>query len=611
MFCSFVSIAYSEPRIIRIAAFNYYPCIFKDSDGSIKGFYVDSLDEISKENNIRFEYVWGSWNDGLRRIKSGEVDILTSVAYTDERAEFMDYGKVPLLTVWGELYVSLKSDIDSITDIKGKKVGLMKGDFNAQSFITLLEKFNIPFFGVEYNSFDEVFKAIDERKVDAGVVNCIFGAAGHRKYGIRSTGVVFNPFNIYFTASKGKNSDILALLDKYLHVWKHKEASVFNLSRQKWSHGDIDVIEVIPDWFLSSLAALAISSLIFFSFTIILKIKVRRATEDIIRQKDLLKENENKLRSYIDNSPMGVFVADEFGRYIEVNPAASEMTGYSCAELLTMHITDLQSPDSPPSFFRELMETGYIKKETRFRHKNGEFRWWIIEGIKLTEKRYLGFTRDITESRLADDRIKHLLDEKELLLKEVHHRIKNNMNTIKGLLTLQKESLKGDEFLTPFSDAESRVQSMIILYDRLYRSDNYREQSIKEYLEKLAHEIIFNFPNRDIVKIDMDIEDFILNVKILAPLGIIINEILTNIMKYAFKSRDSGVITISIHLKELTATLMVYDNGVGIPEEIIRGEKSGFGLNLVSMLVEQISGSFEIVRDNGTRITINFNIADQ
>nr|NJM00948.1 transporter substrate-binding domain-containing protein [Desulfobacula sp.] len=116
-----ISLEAAEPRLIRVGAFNYYPGIFKDTDGVVKGFYVDALADIGRRENIRFEYVYGSWAEGLERIQSGEVDVLTSVAYTEERAGFLDYTVTPLLTVWAELYTTAGSGIDGILDVQGKK----------------------------------------------------------------------------------------------------------------------------------------------------------------------------------------------------------------------------------------------------------------------------------------------------------------------------------------------------------------------------------------------------------------------------------------------------------------------------------------------------------
>jgi PAS domain S-box-containing protein len=596
----------AEPQIVKVAAFNYYPGIFMDKDGAVKGFFVDTLTEIGRLENIRFLYVWGSWSEGLARIRSGEVDILTSTAYTSERALYMDYGKIPLLTVWSELYVPVKSGITSITNINRKKIAVMKDDFNARSFIELAEKFHVEITILEVPSFDEVFNAVAANKADAGVVNCTFGVAKHREYGLRTTGIVFNPFDIFFTAAKDKNKDLLKILDSYLNRWIYQESSVYNLSRQKWTYGNVGAIRFVPPWFLYLLAGLGFLVLFFLAFTVILRLKVTQATHTV-------QQREQKLRSYIDNSPYGVFVVDEKGKYLEVNHAATSITGYSESELLTMSIIDLQpreTAEADMEYFQKLKDTGSLSIELEFLRKDGAKRWWSVSGVKLNETRFLGFAQDITDRKLTEQTNRNLLNEKELFLKEVHHRIKNNMNTIKGLLTLQIFNLKDPVCMVPLKDAESRVQSMIVLYDKLYCSQNYRELSVRDYIQGLAEEIVYNFPNNSIVQVNTLIEDFILNVKLLAPLGIIVNEVITNIMKHAFMGRDSGIITITASLAENLAVLRIHDNGIGLPEEVDLVTHTGFGLTLIKLLTEQIDGKLTIERREGTSIILEFEVSD-
>jgi PAS domain S-box-containing protein len=218
----------------------------------------------------------------------------------------------------------------------------------------------------------------------------------------------------------------------------------------------------------------------------------------------------------------------------------------------------------------------------------------------------LGIGRDVTEKKTAADNIQNLLREKELLLKEVHQRIKNNMNTIKGLLTPQLSAEENPSAASSLRDAESRVQSMIMLYDRLYCTENFRELSVKDYLQPLAEEITGSFVDIAKVQIKTDIEDFILNINKLTPLGIIVNELLTNMMKYAFVGRDSGTVTVSASMKDNHVVIQVKDDGIGIPESVSFEHTKGFGLELVNMLTEQIGGTIRIERGDGTKFVLEF-----
>jgi len=215
--------------------------------------------------------------------------------------------------------------------------------------------------------------------------------------------------------------------------------------------------------------------------------------------------------------------------------------------------------------------------------------------------------RDITNYKQADKKIQNLLSEKEIMLKEVHHRIKNNMTVIKSLLSMQSKTLNIPEAITSFQDAISRIETMEILYDKLYRSNNYNDVDINEYFTQLINEIHKIFPNYKSVEIKKQIDSFNINIKIISPLGIILNELITNTMKYAFPGDKQGLITISI-TNNLNHIKFIYtDNGIGIPK-IDEKEYKGFGLKLVDILVRQLKGKYRIEKNNGTTFIIEFDI---
>jgi two-component sensor histidine kinase len=218
------------------------------------------------------------------------------------------------------------------------------------------------------------------------------------------------------------------------------------------------------------------------------------------------------------------------------------------------------------------------------------------------------FVVDVTDRKLAEEKITHLLADKELLLHEVHHRIKNNMNTMMSLLSLQARSVNDVGSVAALTDARRRMQSMTMLYDKLYRSKGFKELSLREYLSPLVREILDNFPNAEMVTIESRVEDIILGARILSPIGIVVNELLTNIMKHAFVDRDRGVIRISASHKGHHATISVQDDGKGLPEGFDIAASSGFGLQLVSMLMQQIGGSMRIERGKGTTFVLEFDV---
>ncbi len=242
----------------------------------------------------------------------------------------------------------------------------------------------------------------------------------------------------------------------------------------------------------------------------------------------------------------------------------------------------------------------------------------LFEGPFLTEERrfidavaeLIGrvVSRKNTEKMLELEEVR--IKEKELILQEVNHRVKNFMNTIRGLLLLQADSQDNPPVKAALNETIDRIQNMSLLYDKLFKSCDNAGIPVNGYLTSLADDVIANFPNSKIVKIEKKIDDFVMDVKIMQPVGIIINELLTNIMKYAFTGRTSGLIKLSFRNSGSRCLLEIADNGVGIPDSVSFENSSGFGMQLVRMLAEQIGGSIKIERDAGTKIIMEFDIKE-
>ncbi len=214
--------------------------------------------------------------------------------------------------------------------------------------------------------------------------------------------------------------------------------------------------------------------------------------------------------------------------------------------------------------------------------------------------------QEIIRRTQAEEKVGYLLAEKELLLKEVHHRIKNNMAGMISLLNLQARKQKDPAVIAVLEDAGQRMKSMGVLYSQLYQSPGFCELSLKNYLEKLIGDILKNQIEDKSIKVEMHIVDYILDAKRLQPLGIMVNELLTNIMKYAFTGKSEGIITVCATILDKVLLVSVADDGIGIPESQGFGKSSGFGLMLVQALAEQLSGKISIERGNGTKILLEF-----
>lgn len=215
-----------------------------------------------------------------------------------------------------------------------------------------------------------------------------------------------------------------------------------------------------------------------------------------------------------------------------------------------------------------------------------------------------GVVEDITEMKKTEGRIKDLLAEKELILREVQHRIKNNMATMVSLLSLQSGVVTDEAAAMALKDAESRLRSMGVLYDKLYRSEGLQAMSIKDYLPSLVEEIVAEFPSPFRVSIEAKVEDLPLGVKELSTLGILVNEVVTNSMKYAFVGRDRGQISLHVEREGSSILIVIADDGVGLPAGINLENPQGFGLLLVKSLARQLGACIQVDTCQGTRLSL-------
>jgi len=328
-------------------------------------------------------------------------------------------------------------------------------------------------------------------------------------------------------------------------------------------------------------------------------------------------ENEAQYRLLADNIPDIIYSLDKEGKVLTINNSGFERYGYGKENATGKPFIEFIHPDDREtvinSFLKALEDKRKVTTGLQFRivAENGESYWFELNarshfddnGSYTGEE---GVLRDITGRKQAESEIKNLLAEKELLLREVHRRIKNSLNIIRGLIVQQLSAPTEQPVQTLLRSSESRIQRMITLYEKLYCAENFRDLSIREYFKILMEELTEHFPGIGSIEIKTEIEDFKLNVRFISPLGIIAEELLSNILKHAFNGRERGVITISASQRDEHVHIAIQDNGTGMPESVSFENSTGLGLGLVMLLVRQINGSISIDRNDGTRFTLDF-----
>lgn len=347
---------------------------------------------------------------------------------------------------------------------------------------------------------------------------------------------------------------------------------------------------------------------------------------DITERRKAMKELQEtrwRLESIIEATRIGTWEWNVQTGEATFNSQWAKMAGYTLDELRPLSLETWTSLAHPDDLERsdELLrrhfagEIPYYEMEARVRHKEGHWIWVLDRGQVITRTAagepalMFGTHTEITERKKNEERVQELLQEKELILREVHHRIKNNMNTMMSLLSLEASAASHPDATQALTDARSRLQSMEVLYERLYRSGDYRRLSLNEYLLPLAREVLAVFPGgREIELID-DVEPLMLKVDTLSTLGIILTEVITNSMKYAFEEGEGGELFISAHRDDGEVALVVADNGVGLPDSFNLDDAEGFGMSLIKALAEQLSGSIGVEGVDGTRYVLRFPVS--
>lgn len=218
-----------------------------------------------------------------------------------------------------------------------------------------------------------------------------------------------------------------------------------------------------------------------------------------------------------------------------------------------------------------------------------------------------GIAHDITDKQIAEENLKSSLKEKEVLLKEVHHRVKNNLQVISSILNLQSSYLEDEKIINILRESQDRIKTMSIIHESLYQANDFSKINFSQYIVSLSKNLVHSYGNFDsFVETTYKIDDVHLSLDLSIPCGLIINELVSNALKYAFKGREKGKLNISLLLKNEMVTIIVADNGVGMPANIDIRETNTLGLQLVTSLVEQIDGELKMENNKGTIFTITF-----
>lgn len=339
-----------------------------------------------------------------------------------------------------------------------------------------------------------------------------------------------------------------------------------------------------------------------------------------------------QFKDIIEFLPDATFIIDKDKKVIVWNRAMEEMTGVSKKDIIgkdhsycsvlfygkpVPYIIDLLDADeqdiiSRYDFIKRKGSALYGEVFTPALYNNtGAYVWAVASPLLDDDGNMVGAIesiRDITEHKRAEEKLRESLREKEVLLQEIHHRVKNNMQVISSLLNLQSEYVKDKESLEMFKESRDRIFSMAFVHEKLYQSEDLTKIDFDVYIKSLTRHIILTYRiDPCAVRLNVNCSDVFLDINKAVPCGLIINELISNSLKHAFPEGREGEITIDFHPDgDNRFKLVVSDNGVGFAEDVDSSDTETLGLHLISILVAQLKGTMEIARDGGTVFKITF-----
>jgi len=339
--------------------------------------------------------------------------------------------------------------------------------------------------------------------------------------------------------------------------------------------------------------------------------------EDISERKNIenrVAKSEKKYRELADMLPQTVFETDVNAKITFLNMYGFEMFGYSPADLSDgLNILELIVEEERSVSKDKIKDVlaGQISGDEYTAQRSNKSKFPIIlhsnpilhNGV---HEGFRGIIIDISELKNAEDKIIASLNEKEVLLQEIHHRVKNNMQIISSLLSLQANHTVSKEAADILKESRGRVKSMAMIHEKLYHTNNLGKLNMADYLNNLVSDILRSYSGvSNVVTADVDVENIYLNIDTAIPMGLLVNELVSNSVKHAFPKGD-GNIKVTLESRDNNFVLTVSDNGIGLPDDFDMVESSSLGLQLVMSLSIQLEGDLEILKDGKTSFILTF-----
>lgn len=399
-------------KTLRIAILDAPPALIPSDSGNHSGFLVDFLEEIAERENWRIQWLYLKWPEIINTAKRAELDLIPFVAYSRERAEFLDYNSISYITGWGQVYIHPDEQLlENIFDFEGKTIAVVKDEIYAIQFANLCAQFDIICHLKEVQDYKSAFALLDKRLVDGAVSGNLVGYSFEKRFNIERTPIVFNPSKVLFASPKSKNADVLQTIDNYLEEWKNDPSSPYYEINERWLGKDSSGT-FMPRWLLYSLAGLMALLIMTTLVVLILRKQVRKQTADLADKTDQIKQIINLV-------PHMIYATNVNGEVILANRYAADFFGLPLKDFDDINIEQLKSriPEASKLFEEEeyllRKDAIAVDKQLKIKDSNQKTTYFNIAKVPFVGR----YSRvpavvtvgvDITESKEFEQQIQHM-----------------------------------------------------------------------------------------------------------------------------------------------------------------------------------------------------------
>jgi len=652
-----------QEKSVKVGIYEFKPLVYTDDNGEPQGIYVEILNKIAKSAGWNITYVSCNWPECLDKLETGKLDLVTAILTSKERKKRFIFNEVPLLSTWGQLYAKPDSGIENIRDLQNKKIAVVKDGYFYPTLKYMLKEFNVSATFITVNHYEKVFNLIEQGKADVCSAERITGLNAERYYDIEKTPVIYEHKKFLFAAPPGRHA-VLDTIDSYLLRFKQDNSSIYHKALNEYLYRNRPPSEgqsfiYIPEWIRWVAIGIVVLFIASIVFIVMLRSLVKFRTAELEKSYErarwlndlfeamLKNATEDGMLSYTTRRMQNFFQDRRVIYTVFKNDNEMEVE-YSHQPEYMPNITGKSlNLKKIPEYWKRLKGNRLIEIENCDNDKKVEPICNMLANVKtaalvhvplvysdsfagvlgfessyprIWKKEEVQLLREIAAylslalvQRKTENKLRKQLNEKEVLLSEIHHRVKNNLNVVASLLSLQAEEITSiGSAKEAFKNSINRIYAMAIVHEDLYKHESFTDIYMHSYVHKVVKGIKHMYGDGvQNVEFNIECSEIVLNIQEAIPAGIIINELITNTLKHAFPNAKKGNIDIYLYNgNNNTIVLTVRDNGIGLPEGFTAGNSSTLGMQLIHILTKQLNGTLTINSEEYTDFTLRFPIED-